>query len=208
MNTDTNSRYGPDAALIVVDIQNDFVHPEGTLFVQGGPAAVPRANAEIDAAVEAGALVVYTQDWHPPDTPHFVERGGTWPPHCVRDTWGAELHDDLRLVDDAEVIKKGTGHEDGYSGFTVRDLERNTVVPTELDAILRRHGIERVTVVGVATDVCVKATALDAIELGYTTDVIAAATAAVNLEPDDGDRALTEMAEAGVNVVGSLLPAA
>lgn len=204
MDTKTTRRYGANSALIVVDIQNDFVHPEGTLFVKGGPAALPRANDEIDAAVDAGALVVYTQDWHPPDTPHFAAQGGTWPPHCVRDTWGAELHDDLRVVDGAEVIKKGTGHEDGYSGFTVRDLEHDTVVPTELDGILRQRGIERVTVVGVATDVCVKATALDAIELGYETEVIAPATAAVNLEPDHGEQALAEMAAAGVNVVGAL----
>lgn len=204
MDTDTATPYGPDSALIVVDVQNDFVHRDGTLFVEGGPAAIPEVNAEIDAAVAAGALVVYTQDWHPPDTPHFAERGGTWPPHCVRDTWGAELHDDLRVVEGAPVVKKGTGYEDGYSGFTVRDLASDAPVPTELDDILRGRDVGRVTVVGVATDVCVKATALDAVELGYPTRVVAPATAAVNLQPDDGDDALAELAEAGVEVVGRL----
>lgn len=206
LKPDTNNApaYGPDTALIVVDVQNDFVHPDGTLFVQGGPDALPRVNDEIEAAVDAGALVVYTQDWHPPDTPHFAERGGTWPPHCVRDTWGADLHDDLRVVEGAAVVKKGTGHEDGYSGFTVRDLATDEAVPTELDEILRQHNIERVTVVGVATDVCVKATALDSLELGYPTSVVAPATAAVNLQPNDGNDALAELAGAGVAVVGEL----
>jgi nicotinamidase/pyrazinamidase len=197
-------RYGPRSALIVVDMQNDFVHPDGSLFVRGAPGAVAAVNAEIAAAVDAGALVVYTQDWHPADTPHFVERGGTWPPHCVRDTWGAELHADLDVVDDAIVVKKGTGLEDGYSGFTVLDLSSDADLPTELDAILREHRIEHAVVVGVATDVCVRATALDAERLGYTTEVVADATAAVDLEPGDGDRALAELAEAGVAVHGTL----
>ncbi len=196
--------YGPRTALVVVDVQNDFVHPDGSLFVRGGPAAIDKVNAEIDAAVAAGATVAYTQDWHPPDTTHFAERGGTWPPHCVRDTWGAELHGDLTVVDDAIFIKKGTGYEDGYSGFTVIDLTSDAPVPTELDGLLRGRGTEQVVVVGVATDVCVKATALDAQQLGYETMVVAEATAAVDLEPGDGEAALAELSEAGVDVVGAL----
>lgn len=196
--------YRSRTALVVVDVQNDFVHPDGSLFVRGGPAAVGRVNAEIDAAVAAGATVAYTLDWHPPDTPHFAERGGTWPPHCVRDTWGAELHADLTMVDNAVTIKKGTGYEDGYSGFTVLDLASDAPVATELDGILRQRGIEQVVVVGVATDVCVKATALDAHQLGYDTVVVAEATAAVDLEPGDGDAALAELVEAGVLVIGDL----
>lgn len=204
MDTDRSISYGPDTALVVVDMQNDFVHPNGSLFVQGGPAAIRRVNDEIEAASDAGTLVAYTQDWHPPDTPHFAERGGTWPPHCVRDTWGAELHEDLNVVDGAVTVKKGTGYEDGYSGFTVLDLASGSPVPTELDDILRRHGIGKVVVVGVATDVCVKATALDAHQLGYLTQVVADATAAVDLAPGDGEAALAEMAEVGVTVVGAL----
>jgi nicotinamidase/pyrazinamidase len=191
------TRYGPSTALVVVDVQNDFVHPDGSLFVQGGPEAIGAVNAEIAAARAAGSLVVYTQDWHPPDTPHFVERGGTWPPHCVRDTWGAQLHDDLDVPDEPVVVRKGTGLEDGYSGFTVHDLAAGVDQPTELDRILREAGAARVVVVGVATDVCVKATALDAVRLGYETLVVPEATAAVELEPGDYERALAEMADAG-----------
>jgi nicotinamidase/pyrazinamidase len=193
-------RYDPRTALIVVDMQNDFVHPDGSLFVSGGEATVPVVNAEIAAATAAGSPVVFTQDWHPPDTPHFVERGGTWPPHCVRDTWGAELHADLDVPSDPVIVRKGTGLEDGYSGFTVYDLATDSDQPTELDRILRGQGVERAVVVGVATDVCVKATALDAVRLGYATHVLADATAAVDLEAGDGVRALDEMAEHGVTV--------
>lgn len=195
-------RYRADTALVVVDMQNDFVHPDGTLHVGGAPEALGRVNEEIAAAREVGCPVVFTQDWHPPDTPHFVERGGTWPPHCVRNTWGAELHADLDVDADPTIVRKGTGHEDGYSGFTVLDLAADTDVPTELDALLRERDVDRVVIVGVATDVCVRATALDAARLGYTTEVVADATAAVDLEPGDGARALDELADRGVAVSG------
>lgn len=192
--------YGPSDALVVVDMQNDFAHPDGSLYVQGGDVAVAKVNEEIRRARDAGALVVYTQDWHPPDTPHFAEHGGTWPVHCVRDTWGAQLHDALDVPDDAQVVRKGTGIADGYSGFTVLDLTSDTEVRTELDPLLRAHGIRRVVVVGIATDVCVKATVLDAVELGYATVVVPDATAAVDLQPGDGERAVEEMAAAGAVV--------
>jgi nicotinamidase/pyrazinamidase len=197
-------RYGPRTALIVVDMQNDFVHPDGSLYVSGGSEVISRVNAEIAAARTAGSPVVYTQDWHPPDTPHFVERGGTWPPHCVRDTWGAELHADLDVPDEPLIVRKGTGLEDGYSGFTVLDLETDTDQPTELDGLLRDRGIERAVVVGVATDVCVKATAVDAARLGYLTEVVPDATAAVELQPGDRERALAEMADRGVTITRAI----
>lgn len=198
--TTTPDRYGPHTALVVVDMQNDFVHPDGSLYVRGGAEVVGRVNAEIDAARTAGSPVVYTQDWHPPDTPHFVDRGGTWPPHCVRDTWGAQLHDDLDVAPGAIVVRKGTGLEDGYSGFTVHDLATATDQPTELHAILHDRGITSAVIVGVATDVCVKATALDAARLGYRTEVIADATAAVELEHGDRERALADMSAHGIVV--------
>lgn len=192
--------YGPGDALVVVDMQNDFAHPDGSLFVQGGDEVVERVNAEIRAARDAGALVVYTQDWHPPQTPHFVTHGGTWPVHCVRDTWGAQLHAGLDVPDDAITVRKGTGPADGYSGFTVHDLATDTDERTDLDPLLRERGATRVVVVGIATDVCVKATVLDAVELGYDTVVLVEATAAVNLSEGDDERALAEMAEAGALV--------
>lgn len=193
-------RYDDTTALVVVDMQNDFVHPDGSLSVDGADGVIDRVNAEIVAARTAGATVAFTQDWHPPDTPHFVERGGTWPPHCVRDTWGASFHDALDVGPDPVVVRKGTGHEDGYSGFTVHDLTTATDEPTALDSLLRGHGVRRVVVVGVATDVCVRATALDAVRLDYETVLVPGATAPVELEPGDGERAVQEMADVGVSL--------
>ena len=113
-------------------------------------------------AKNAGALVVFTQDWHPESTPHFAKDGGIWPVHCVADTWGAQLHPDLAAPDDAPRIRKGANGEDGYSGFTTRDPTTGDETPTALDGLLRDRGVEGVVVVGLATDYCVKATALDA----------------------------------------------
>src|SRR5205809_180437 len=115
------ARYDERTALLVVDVQNDFADPGGGLPVPGGEQIIDAVNREVDAASAAGALVVYTQDWHPASTPHFAKDGGTWPVHCVGDTWGAELHPKVRVVPDAPRVRKGTGGEDGYSGFTVRD---------------------------------------------------------------------------------------
>ncbi len=193
-------RYGPDTALIVVDVQNDFADPAGSLSVAGGAAIVPTVDREIEMAVNAGATVVATQDWHPASTPHFAKDGGIWPVHCVAETWGAALHPDLRLPDGAAIVRKGANGEDGYSGFTMRDPVSGETIPTELEAILREAGIQRVVVVGLATDYCVEATALDARRLGFDTAVLTDAVAAVDLQPGDGARATEAMADAGVTM--------
>jgi nicotinamidase/pyrazinamidase len=190
--------YDEKTALVVTDVQNDFADPAGSLSVRGGHEIIPGVNAEVQAALDAGATVVYTQDWHPPHTPHFVTEGGPWPPHCVRDTWGAELHPEL--VVSGPVVRKGTGGEDGYSGFSVRHPVSGEVSPTALDDVLREHGIERVVVVGLCLDYCVLTTALDAASLGYRTEVLRDATAAVDVHPGDGDRAVAELEAAGVTV--------
>ena len=192
------SEYDAGTALLVVDVQNDFADPDGNLYVAGGDAIVPRVNAEIHSAREARAAVVYTQDAHPPDTPHFEKDGGTWPVHCVDGTWGAELHPSLEPPAEGEpVIRKGTGGEDGYSAFSVRDPESGEEAATELDRILRNRGVERVVVVGLAQDVCVKETALDALRLGYETTVLWEATRPVDLSPGDGEAAFAAVREAG-----------
>ncbi len=191
--------YDSRTALVVVDVQNDFADPSGNLYVQGGEEVVPVANDQVRRAQDAGALVVYTQDWHPENTPHFEKDGGTWPVHCVKDTWGAELHPDLEVR--GETVRKGTGGEDGYSGFTVRDPETGEEARTALEDLLRQHDVSRVVVVGLATDVCVKATALDAVAKGFETTVVGDGVRGVNLEPGDDERALEEMAAAGVTVV-------
>jgi nicotinamidase/pyrazinamidase len=190
--------YDADTALVVVDVQNDFADPDGSLYVDGGEDIVPLVNDEVAAAHGAGATVVYTQDWHPPDTPHFAKDGGIWPVHCVAGTWGAELYPDL--VVEGESIRKGTGGEDGYSGFTMADPISGQTSSTGLAELLQARGVERVVVVGLATDYCVKATAMDGLRLGFPTTVLRDATRAVELEPGDGARAIEEMHDAGVAV--------
>ena len=192
------SRYDRRTALIVVDVQNDFADPGGGLYVAGGDAIIPAVNAAVAAARGAGAQIVYTTDWHPADTPHFAKDGGVWPVHCVKGTWGAQLHPDLHV--DGDIVRKGTAGEDGYSGFGVRDPQTGEETTTGLAALLRARGVQRVVVVGIAGDVCVKATALDALRAGFDTTVERAATASVNLQAGDEDRAFTEMAGAGVLV--------
>ena len=193
-------RYRPGTALIVVDVQNDFADPAGGLSVSGGEAIARTVDREIQMARDNGAIVVATQDWHPAITPHFAKDGGIWPVHCVADTWGAELHPALALPDDAPRVRKGVNGEDGYSGFTMRDPLSGETTATGLEALLRAAGIGHVVLTGLATDYCVKATALDAARLGFETNVLTDAIAAVDLRPGDGDRALEEMRAAGVGM--------
>jgi nicotinamidase/pyrazinamidase len=190
--------YDDRTALLVVDVQNDFADPAGSLAVPGAGEVVAAVNDEVAAATSAGATVVYTRDWHPPRTPHFAIDGGPWPVHCVRDTWGAEFHPDLVVAGD--TLHKGTGGEDGYSGFTMRDHGTGENASTGLDALLRARGVEHVAVVGLALDYCVKATALDAVALGYRCTVRRRATAPVEVEPGDGAAAEAALTAAGVVV--------
>lgn len=196
-------RYGPGAALLVVDMQNDFADPRGSLYVAGAESILPVVNAQIAAARAAGALVVFSQDWHPRRTPHFARDGGTWPIHCVRDTWGAELVPELDCPPGSPLIRKGTRGEDGYSAFSMRDETTGQVLETPLAMLLHEAGIEAVVVVGLATDYCVKHSALDAVRLGYHTTVLVDGVGAVNLDPGDGDRALDELRAAGVALASS-----
>jgi nicotinamidase/pyrazinamidase len=189
-------RYDASTALLVVDVQNDFVDAKGTLYVSGAEDIVETINSQIAEARQAGALVVYSQDWHPPETPHFERYGGIWPVHCVRDTWGAEFYPALDHSS-GEVLKKGTDGRDGYSAFFVRDPVSAEESPTGLNDILETHHIERIVVVGVATDYCVKESALDAIDHGLDVEVLTDAIRAVNLRPQDGDEALALIAERG-----------
>jgi len=175
-------------ALIVVDFQNDFT-PGGALGVDGGDAIAPR----IDALAASGDfdLVVATRDWHPPDHGSFTEQGGTWPVHCVQGTEGAELHPGLERARVDVVIDKGQDRDtEGYSGFEA----------TGLAALLAERGIDAVTVVGLATDYCVKHTALDAARAGLAVRIDADAVRAVDVAPGDGARALAEVEAAGGEV--------
>lgn len=191
--------FDPSVALIIVDVQNDFADPEGSLYVDGGDQILPLVNSLATQAMAAGSPVVLTQDWHPEETPHFIDDGGVWPRHCVRDTWGAALHRDL--IVSGPVVRKGVDGEDGYSGFTVKDPLSEVTTATELDRLLRDAGATSTVIVGIALDVCVKATAEDAHANGYAVTVIRDATRAVNLEPGDGDRAVEALIAGGIAVV-------
>ncbi|HEX7094898.1 MAG TPA: isochorismatase family protein [Acidimicrobiales bacterium] len=182
-------------ALVVVDVQNDFVDPRGNLYVKGAEETIPLINRLIADARSAGALVVYTQDWHPAETPHFRDQGGIWPVHCVGGTWGAELHPELDV--DGPIVRKGTGGEDGYSGFTARDVTTGEHKQTALERTLRDRGIEKVVVVGHARDVCVMETALDARRLGFDTHVVLEATRPVDTG-EKGRESLEQMVSVGV----------
>lgn len=187
--------YDPTTALLVVDVQNDFADPGGSLYVQGGDEVVAVINREIERAKGAGAGVFYTQDWHPESTPHFEKDGGIWPAHCVMGTWGADFHP--QLVVDGLVVQKGSNGEDGYSGFTMRDPESGDTIATALAEMLGAAGATQIVICGLATDYCVKSTVLDARAKGYPTTVIQNGIRAVDLQPGDGDRAVEEMLAAG-----------
>jgi nicotinamidase/pyrazinamidase len=192
--------YDALTALIVVDVQNDFASPSGSLSVPGGESVIPFINDQVRAAADAGAQIVYTQDWHPASTPHFDKDGGIWPVHCVGDTPGAEFHPGLDVVDGTIRIKKGVGGEDGYSAFNIRDPESGVESATGLADQLRGLDVHKVVVLGLALDYCVKETALDAVAEGFETVVLADGTCAVNLSPGDGSRAVARLAAAGALV--------
>lgn len=178
----------PSDALLLVDVQNDFC-PGGALAVTDGDAVVPVLNEWIAAAGESGALVIASRDWHPANHVSFAEQGGPWPPHCVQDTPGAALHSDLELPDDAVVVSKAEqpDHE-AYSAFDSGELEER----------LRAAGVRRIWVGGLATDYCVKASVLDAVQLPeLEVHVIRDGIRAVDVTPGDGEAALTTMQVAG-----------
>jgi nicotinamidase/pyrazinamidase len=174
-------------ALIIVDLQNDFC--------LGGALAVPDGDAVIEPVnrlAEKLPYVVATRDWHPPDHRSFVEQGGPWPVHCVRDTPGAQLHSGVENARIAAIVDAGRAPDrEGYSGFEDTDLER----------LLRERAVDTVHVAGLALDYCVKATALDAKRAGFDVVVHREGTRAVELAPGDGERAVQELRKAGVKVI-------
>jgi nicotinamidase/pyrazinamidase len=177
-------------ALVIVDVQTDFC-PGGALAVPEGDLVVPVLNRWIDRARQSGALIVATRDWHPPDHGSFAAQGGPWPVHCVQETDGAAFHPGLDLPDDALIVSKGTDPgDDGYSMFQGTDLAGR----------LKTAGVQRLWVGGLALDYCVRATVLDGLEARFEVHVIGDAVRAVNIDPQDGQRALKRMKSAGARI--------
>ena len=173
-------------ALLIIDFQNDFT-AGGALEVPGGDEVA----GPIVRMAPGFDFVAATRDWHPPDHASFSAQGGPWPVHCVRDTHGAELHPAMADVEVDDMVDVGRGRDDeGYSGFE----------NSELAAILRAAGVEEVYVCGLATDYCVRASAIDACREGFDVTVVSDAVRAVEVEPGDGARALDDMREAGATV--------
>ncbi len=182
-------------ALVVVDVQNDFC-PGGALAVPEGQRVVPVLNRWAALFAECGAAVFASRDWHPAQTRHFKSGGGAWPPHCVQGTSGAELHPDLRLPPETVLVSKGMDPaDDAYSCF-----QGETEDGMPFAAALGEHGTGRLFVGGLATDYCVKATALDALKEGFEVVVLTDAVRAVDVTPGDGERALATMEQAGASM--------
>ena len=177
-------------ALLIIDFQNDFC-PGGALPVHDGDAIAPRVKELLDSG--RFDLVVATRDWHPADHDSFTAQGGPWPPHCVQGTEGAELHPSLDRTKVDAIVDVGTGKADeGYSGFEKSSLAQ----------ILRNEGIDAVTIVGLATDYCVRASALDALREGFEVTVDRAGVRGIDVTPGDSERALGEVRSAGGSVSG------
>lgn len=185
-------------ALIVVDFQNDFC-PDGALAVPEGDQILDTVNDLVQEFVERDDVVVYTRDFHPENHSSFAENNpeGIWPHHCVQGTTGAEFYPEL-IVKGETFYKGFVPERDSYSGFGGH-IEPNESSQS-LEDYLRAQDIDEVTVIGLALDYCVKSTALDAHRLGFKPTVVLSGTRAVNIEPDDGDRAVEEMKNAGVTV--------
>jgi nicotinamidase/pyrazinamidase len=177
---------GPGDALVIVDVQGDFV--TGSLAVPGGEEVIAPLNRAAAAFAERGLPVIATRDWHPDDHVSFHEQGGPWPVHCVAGTPGADSAEGLELPDGTTIVEKAdTAAMDAYSAFE----------GTDLAADLRARGIRRLLVGGLATDYCVLNTVKDALDAGFETVVLEDAIRAVEVQPGDGDRAEDEMRRAG-----------
>ncbi|GFO69202.1 nicotinamidase [Geomonas limicola] len=184
------------AALLIVDVQLDFC-PGGSLAVAEGDAVVPVLNRYISLFWKRGTPIFASRDWHPAQSAHFKENGGSWPVHCVQDTPGAEFHPKLLLPEGTIVISKGlTRWDEGYSA-----LQGLTENGTPFPMLLRHMGLDRLYVGGLATDYCVKESVLEGLKEGFAVTLLADAVRAVDLTAGDGARAVDEMRAAGASLV-------
>jgi nicotinamidase/pyrazinamidase len=179
-------------ALVVVDIQNDFC-PGGSLGITGGDEVVPIINRFFERFSRDRLPIFVSRDWHPPRTKHFKEYGGKWPAHCVQWTTGAEFHRDLDIPREAVIISKGMDpNRDDYSAFHAKTADGK-----ELADALRDAGVGHIYLGGLATDYCVRETALEALRQGLSVTVMVDACRGVDVQPGDSELALKEIEEAG-----------
>ena len=180
-------------ALLIVDPQLDFM-PGGALPVPEGDKIVAVVNRYVEHFRKAGKPIFVSRDWHPEVTKHFQQYGGIWPPHCIQGSRGADFHPDLDLKD-AVVVSKGMDPErDSYSAFDGFEPDG-----TPLEEGLRRRGIDRLYVGGLATDYCVRWTVLEALKRGFQVTVLLDVIRGVNLKPHDSEEAIEEMVRAGAD---------
>jgi nicotinamidase/pyrazinamidase len=190
-----NMMAGTDSALVIIDVQKDFC-AGGALAVPNGDRVVPPLNRYITDAVKRGWPVYASRDWHPPVTKHFRQYGGLWPPHCVQGTEGATFHPDLQLPSSVIVVSAGdSADSDGYSAFEGRVPDGTPFLDD-----LRKRGIRRLYVGGLATDYCVKHSVLDARRSGLEVTVLTDAVAGIDVKAGDSARALDEMRAAGAEI--------
>lgn len=183
------------AALLIVDVQNDFC-PGGALQIPDGDRVIEPINRAIKHFVAAGLPVLASRDWHPPDTRHFRNSGGIWPTHCVQGTEGAAFHPTLRLPDGTVVLSKGINPElDGYSAF-----EGVTDDGRMLTELLRELEVRKIYISGLATDYCVLCTTLEALRNGFKVTVLADAVAGVDIVPGESSCAIEDMVNAGAQL--------
>lgn len=173
-------------ALVVVDIQNDFC-PGGALAVADGDKVVKPLNRYIEKFRSAGAPIIFTRDWHPPDHNSFKAQGGPWPPHCVQGTEGAKFHPDLLIPPEGEIVSKADQKDEAFSFFQATDLAET----------FHKRGIRRLLIGGLATDYCVKETVLEGLKDGFEVFHLDDASRGVNVNPEDSERALREMVSRG-----------
>jgi len=184
-----NQAFAPHDALLVVDVQNDFC-PDGALPIPEGDAVVPAVNPWIQAATDNNLLVLFSRDFHPFFHPSFIPQGGQWPIHCLQDTWGSRFHPQLSVPESGIVVTKGVRFDqDQNSAFDQTGLEQ----------LLSRQQVSTIWVAGLALDVCVQATVLDARKLGFSVKLLVQATRAVSAE--SGEAALQRLQQAGTELI-------
>jgi nicotinamidase/pyrazinamidase len=181
---------------IIVDVQNDFCQG-GALPVPDGNAIIPCLNKYIQLFTKKNLPIFATRDWHPKKTKHFELYGGKWPVHCVQNSWGAEFHPDLKLPSNTIIISAGMNpDDDGYSGFEGIDQQNRSLYD-----VLKSLNVTKLSIGGLATEYCVKATTINALQYGFEVNLLTDAIRGINIQPSDSNNAILEMEHKGAHLV-------